>query len=354
MPHPPRKTALITGITGQDGSYLTELLLDKGYHVHGIVRRASLFNTARIDHLYADPHQPPPPQHAGRGTMTLHHGDITDANILERLVRSIGPDEVYNLAAQSHVRVSFELPIHTAESVAIGTLKLLEAVRDYQQVSGKQVRFYQASSSEMFGATGGEHELLNEDAPFRPRSPYACAKVFAHQIAVNYREAHNLFVSCGILFNHESERRGETFVTRKITRAAGRIRCGLQPTLHLGNLDARRDWGYAGDYVRAMWLMLQHQTPEDFVIATGRSASVRDFAELAFAAAGVDPDSHVAIDPRYLRPTEVDTLTGDASKAKRLLRWQPTHTLEQLVERMVRHDLELARREALLKSAGAQ
>ena len=339
------KTALITGITGQDGSYLAELLIDKGYSVHGIVRRASLFNTARVDHLYLDPHQRPGP---GRGTMTLHHGDITDASCLERLVRTVGPDEVYNLAAQSHVRVSFEQPIYTAETVAMGALKLLEAVRDHEQVSGRHVRYYQASSSEMFGAA---QPPQNENTPFRPRSPYAVAKVMAHQASVNYREAYAMHVSCGILFNHESPRRGETFVTRKITRAVGRIRHGLQDAVYLGNLDAKRDWGFAGDYARAMWLMLQQETPGDYVIATGRAISVRRFAELAFARAGLEMHQHVRLDKRYLRPAEVNALEGDASRARTALGWSPETSVERLIEMMVDADLELARQEAMVRGS---
>jgi GDPmannose 4,6-dehydratase len=335
--------ALITGITGQDGSYLADLLVGKGYHVHGIIRRASLFNTARVDHLYHDPHERLP---EGRGRMTLHHGDITDASSLERLVRQVGPDEVYNLAAQSHVRVSFEQAIYTAETVALGALKLLEAVRDYQKASGKRVRVYQASSSEMFGAAPPPQ---SEATPFHPRSPYAVAKVMAHQACVNYREAYGMHVSCGILFNHESPRRGETFVTRKITRAVGRIAAGLQDELFLGNLDARRDWGFAGDYVRAMWMMLQREQPGDYVIATGRSITVRRFAELAFAAAGLDMARHVKIDPRYLRPSEVDALEGDASRARAELGWEPTVSVEELVKMMVESDLELARGERLMR-----
>ncbi len=346
-PTPRPRVALITGITGQDGSYLAEFLLGKGYEVHGIVRRASLFNTARIDHLYTDPHAPAAP---GRGRMTLHHGDITDANILERLVRSIAPDEVYNLAAQSHVRVSFEMPIHTMESAGGGALKLLEAVRDYQQVSGRAVRFYQASSSEMFGAVAETPQ--RETTPFRPRSPYAIAKLAAHFATVNYREAYGLHASCGILFNHESPRRGETFVTRKITRAATRISLGLQDALYLGNLDAERDWGFAGDYVRAMWLMLQQDRPDDYVIATGVSMTVREFAERAFARLGLRAADFVRIDPRYLRPAEVERLRGDASKARRVLGWSPTTSADQLIAMMVDSDLELARRERTLRDAG--
>lgn len=342
------RIALITGITGQDGSYLAELLLEKGYEVHGIVRRASLFNTARIDHLYNDPHARAPATRTGR--MTLHHGDITDANILERLVRSIGPDEVYNLAAQSHVRVSFEMPIHTMESAGNGAMKLLEAVRDYQQVSGRRVRYYQASSSEMFGASAETPQ--RETTPFRPRSPYAIAKLAAHFATVNYREAYGVHASCGILFNHESPRRGETFVTRKITRAATRIKLGLQEYLHLGNLDAQRDWGFAGDYVEAMWRMLQQEKPDDYVIATGRSMSVRAFAEQVFALLGLNAQKHIKVDPRYLRPAEVDHLCGDASKARRILGWEPTTSTDKLIAMMVEGDLKIAQRERTLRDAG--
>jgi GDPmannose 4,6-dehydratase len=342
----PRR-ALITGITGQDGSYLAELLISKGYHVHGIIRRASLFNTARIDHLYADPHAKPDPS---RGRMTLHHGDLTDANSLERLIRTIEPDEIYNLAAQSHVRVSFEMPIYTADVTGIGALKLLEAVRDYQQVTGKPVRVYQASSSEMFGNV--KEAPQNEQTPFRPRSPYAVAKVMAHHACVNYREAYGMHVSCGILFNHESPRRGETFVTRKITRAVGRIKLGLQEYVYLGNLDAKRDWGFAGDYVEAMWRMLQQERADDYVIATGKSMSVREFAQAAFARVGLDYADHVLLDPRYLRPSEVDLLQGDYGKAQAALVWTPTTSTERLIEMMVDADLELARQEKTLKDAG--
>ncbi len=338
----PRR-ALITGITGQDGSYLAEFLIAKGYQVHGIIRRASLFNTARIDHIYQDPHVL---EKDGPG-MILHHGDVTDANILERLVRSIGPDEVYNLAAQSHVRVSFEMPIHTAESVALGALKLLEAVRDYQQVSGQRVRYYQASSSEMYGRVAETPQ--RETTPFRPRSPYAVAKAMAHFATVNYREAYGLHASCGILFNHESPRRGETFVTRKITRAVGRIKMGLQSAVYLGNLDARRDWGFAGDYVEAMWMMLQQGRGDDYVIATGQSWSVREFAERAFACVGLRAEDHIRFDERYTRPSEVDELCGDWSKARTALGWKPRTTLDELVKMMVESDLELARREKLIR-----
>lgn len=341
----PRR-AFITGITGQDGSYLTELLVSKGYEVHGLMRRASSFNTQRVDHLYHDPHEP---SAFGPGKMTLHHGDITDANILERLIRAIDPDEVYNLAAQSHVRVSFELPIHTMESVALGTCKLLEAVRDHQQTSGRAVRFYQASSSEMYGASVAPQ---NEATPFRPRSPYAIGKLAAHWAAVNCREAYGMHVSCGILFNHESPRRGETFVTRKITRAAGRIKLGLQDAVYLGNLDAKRDWGFAGDYVEAMWLMLQQEQPDDYVIATGRQMTVRQFAEMAFAELGLSAAEHMRFDKRYIRPAEVHDLLGDASKAQAKLGWRPRTSVEDLVKMMVAADLDLAQREQTLRKAG--
>ena len=346
LPRAAPKRALITGITGQDGSYLAELLLGKGYQVHGIIRRASLFNTQRIDHIYRDPHA----LELDKPGMILHHGDVTDANILERLVRAIAPDEIYNLAAQSHVRVSFEVPIHTAESVALGALKLLEAVRDFQQVTGQRVRYYQASSSEMFGQSPESPQ--RETTPFHPRSPYAVAKVMAHHATVNYREAYGLHASCGILFNHESPRRGETFVTRKITRAVGRIKLGLQKELFLGKLDSERDWGFAGDYVEAMWRMLQQPGGDDYVIATGRSMTVREFTERAFAHAGLNAKDFIRIDPRYLRPSEVDALKGDASKARKALGWAPRVSIEELIKMMVDSDLELARREKTLREAG--
>ena len=341
------KRALITGITGQDGSYLAEFLLEKGYEVHGVVRRASLFNTGRIDHIYKDPH-------VTGARLRLHFGDLTDGDSLTRVIRKARPHEVYNLGAQSHVRVSFDLPIHTAETIAMGTLKLLEAIRIFQDESGEPVRFYQASSSEQFGRATETPQ--RETTPFAPRSPYAAAKVMAHHAAVNYREAYGMHVSCGIMFNHESPRRGETFVTRKITRAIGRIRLGLQEKVFLGNLDARRDWGFAGDYVEAMWMMLQRDEPDDYVIATGRSASVREFAEMALRVAGLDSkealETHVAFDERYLRPTEVDVLEGDAGKARRVLGWAPRTSLESLARMMVEHDMELARRESTLRKAG--
>ena len=331
------KVALITGITGQDGSYLAELLVEKGYAVHGIIRRASDFNTRRIDHLYRDPHEDP--------RLKLVHGDLADGSVLCRVLEEVRPDEIYNLGAQSHVRVSFDQPEYTGDVVALGTLRLLEAVR----LLGLKARVYQASSSEMYGSTAPPQR---EDTPFHPRSPYACAKVYAHHLAVNYRESYGMHVSCGVLFNHESPRRGETFVTRKITRALTRIRLGLQETLYLGNLDARRDWGFAGDYVEAMWLMLQQDQPDDYVIATGETRSVREFLDAAAAALGIDWERHVAFDPRYLRPAEVDCLLGDPSKARARLGWAPRVGFTQLVEKMVAHDLELARRERALLDAG--
>jgi len=336
------KKALITGITGQDGSYLTELLLSKGYEVHGIIRRASTFNTDRIEHLYRDPHDP-------NTRIFLHYGDLTDGESLRKIVNKVEPDEVYNLGAQSHVRVSFEMSEYTADTVAMGTLRMLNAVLDYQQSSGKRVRYYQASSSEMFGAAKPPQ---SEETPFYPRSPYACAKVYAYWQVVNYREAYSLFACNGILFNHESPRRGETFVTRKITRAAARIKYGLQDKLYLGNLDAKRDWGYAGDYVEAMWLMLQQDEPDDYVIATGESHSVREFLEETFSQLDLDWRDYVEIDPRYLRPTEVDHLQGDSTKARRKLGWKPKVDFRQLVKMMLQHDLDLARQEKLLKDAG--
>lgn len=337
------KKALITGITGQDGSYLAEFLLGKGYEVHGIIRRASSFNTGRIDHIYTDPHLP--------GThMHLHYGDLCDANSLAKIIDQVGPDEVYNLGAQSHVRVAFDMPIYTAETVVMGAYKLLEAIRDYQQKAGKQVRYYQASSSEMFGKVVETPQ--KETTPFYPRSPYAVAKVGAHWITVNYRESYDMHASCGILFNHESPRRGETFVTRKITRAVGRIKLGLQEKVYLGNLDSKRDWGFAGDYVKMMWMMLQQDTPDDYVVATGKTWSVREFCEKAFAHAGLDWEAHVAFDPRYLRPAEVDLLLGDPAKAKEKLGWVPETDFDTLVGMMVDHDMELASREKTLRDAG--
>jgi GDPmannose 4,6-dehydratase len=337
------KTAFITGITGQDGSYLAELLLSLGYSVHGIIRRSSSFNTDRLDHIYTDRHED--------GTkLRLHYGDLANAARLRQLLEEVQPDEVYNLAAQSHVRISFDQAEYTADIVATGTLRLLEAFRDYARTrSANPPRFYQAGSSEMFGSAPPPQ---NEKTGFHPRSPYAVSKVAAHWYGVNFREAYGLFISNGILFNHESPRRGETFVTRKITRALTRISLGLEKKLYLGNLDARRDWGHASDYVRAMWLMLQHEQPGDFVVATGQSYSVRDFLDLAAKYAGVDLAGRVHIDPRYLRPAEVVHLEGDASEARRTLGWAPEITLDALVQEMVECDLELARQELTLVSSG--
>ncbi|MFQ5462135.1 MAG: GDP-mannose 4,6-dehydratase [Phycisphaerae bacterium] len=332
------KKALITGITGQDGSYLAELLLQKGYEVCGIIRRSSSFNTDRIDHLYQDPH-------ATDRRLFLEYGDLLDGNQLARLLGDFQPDEIYNLAAQSHVRVSFDQPVYTADVAGLGTLRLLEAVRQTK----KPARFYQASSSEMFGKVVKSPQT--ETTPFYPRSPYACAKVYAYWQTINYREAYGLFACNGILFNHESPRRGGTFVTRKITRAATRIKLGLQEKLFLGNLDARRDWGFAGDYVQAMWLMLQQERPEDFVIATGETRSVREFVEEVFSLLDLDWKAHVEIDPRYYRPTEVDVLLGDPTKAKRLLDWQPAVRFKQLAKMMTDADLKLARKEKILADA---
>lgn len=336
------KRALITGVTGQDGSYLTEFLLKNGYEVHGLIRRASLFNTDRIDHLYNDPHD--------RGhALVLHYGDLADGTVLRRIIEQVKPHEVYNLGAQSHVKVSFEMPEYTADVVGLAALRLFEAVRDHQQHRGEQVRIYQAGSSEMFGAALPPQ---SETTAFYPRSPYAVSKVAAHWYAVNYREAYGLFISNGILFNHESPRRGETFVTRKITRALGRIRVGLQDKLFLGNIDARRDWGFAGDYVEAMWRMLQHEKPDDFVVATGESYSVRDFLDKAFGHAGLAWQDYVAFDPRYVRPSEVDHLHGDAGKARSVLGWKPKVPFDTLVRMMVEHDSELAQQELTLRMAG--
>lgn len=336
------KRALVTGITGQDGSYLTELLLDKGYEVHGIIRRSSTFNTDRIDHLYEDPHT-----HDAR--LFLHYGDLADGPGLRRIVEEVQPVEVYNLGAQSHVAVSFMQPEYTADADGLGALRLLEAMRDYQERTGLRPRYYQAGTSEMFG---GSPPPQSEATPFYPKSPYAAAKVMAHHLVVNYRESYSLHASNGILFNHESERRGETFVTRKITRAATRIKLGLQDKLYLGNLDARRDWGHAQDYVEAMWLILQQDQPDDYVIATGHSHSVREFVEMVFGYLGLGWQEHVQIDPRYYRPAEVEHLRGDAAKARAVLGWEPKVTIDQLVTRMVEHDLELARQELTLKRAG--
>ncbi|MDR2174899.1 MAG: GDP-mannose 4,6-dehydratase [Synergistaceae bacterium] len=353
-----RKTALVTGVTGQDGAYLTSFLLEKGYCVHGVKRRSSLFNTARIDHLYEDLHEEDP-------RLILHYGDLTDSSSLIRIIQQVKPDEIYNLAAQSHVKVSFETPEYTANSDAVGTLRILEALR----ILGleRTTRFYQASTSELYGKV---REIpQKETTPFCPRSPYAAAKIYAYWITVNYREAYGIFASNGILFNHESELRGETFVTRKITRAAARVALGLQEKMWLGNLSAKRDWGHAEDYVEAMWKILQHGEPDDFVIATGETHSVREFATLAFHEAGIELDwrgdgadekgidaatgkSLIEVDPRYFRPTEVDLLLGDPSKAERLLGWRRRVSFPELVRRMVRYDLELFQKNKLIRSAG--
>ncbi len=322
------KKALITGITGQDGSYLAELLLEKGYEVHGIIRRASTFNTSRIDHLYQDPH-------INGVHLFLHYGDISDSTNLIKLLYRLQPDEIYHLAAQSHVRVSFDIPEYTADVTGVSTVRLLEAVRE----AGISTKFYQASSSEMFGKV--QEVPQRETTPFYPRSPYACAKVYAHWVTVNYRESYGLFACSGILFNHESPRRGETFVTRKITRAVARIKAGLQKKLYLGNLDSKRDWGYAKEYVEAMWLMLQQERPDDYVIATGETHSIREFLDEAFGYAGLNWRDFVEIDPKYFRPAEVELLVGDASKAKRALGWTPKTTFKDLVRLMVDADVEV-------------
>jgi GDPmannose 4,6-dehydratase len=320
-----KKRALITGLTGQDGSYLADLLLEKGYEVHGIIRRSSSFNTGRIDHLYRDPHDP-------EAHLFAHYGDLSDPVALTRLLYNLQPEEIYHLGAQSHVRVSFDIPEYTFDITGAGTLRLLEAIRE----SEVKTRFYQASSSEMFGASPPPQD---EKTPFHPRSPYAVAKVAAYWATINYREAYGMFAVNGILFNHESPRRGETFVTRKITRAVARIKAGLQDKLYMGNLDAERDWGYAPDFVEAMWMMLQAEEPEDYVIATGEKHSVREALELAFAHAGLDPDHHVEIDPRYFRPSEVDSLLGDPTKAREKLGWEPKIRFRELIELMVDADV---------------
>jgi GDPmannose 4,6-dehydratase len=360
------KVALITGITGQDGAYLTELLLQKGYLVHGIKRRASLFNTDRIDHLYQDPHTP-------HKNLVLHYGDLTDSTNLIRIIQEVQPDEIYNLAAMSHVQVSFEAPEYTANADGIGTLRILEAVRLLGLV--KKTKVYQASTSELYGLVQAIPQ--SETTPFYPRSPYAVAKLYAFWITVNYREAYNMFACNGILFNHESPLRGETFVTRKITRAAAKIALGLQDVLYLGNLNSMRDWGHAKDYVEGMWRILQQEVAEDFVLATGITTSIRDFVKIAFQNAGIELEfkgmneeetavvasctgecriavgtTVVKVDPRYYRPTEVELLIGDATKAKEKLGWTPVYTLEKLAEEMVASDLELFKREVLLKQSG--
>ena len=332
------KKALITGITGQDGSYLAELLLNKGYAVHGLIRRASTFNTDRIDHLYKDFHDPAARIH-------LYYGDLSVSGQLTDLLHDIQPDEIYHLGAQSHVRVSFDMPEYTGDVTGLGTLRLLEAIRK----TGIKTKFYQASSSEMFGAAPPpQHELT----PFQPQSPYAAAKVYAYYIVRNYRDAYKLFACNGILFNHESPRRGETFVTRKVTRAATRIKLGLQDKLYLGNLDAKRDWGFAGDYVEAMWLMLQQEKPDDLVIATGETHSVKEFVEKVFRKLNLDYQKHVVIDPKYFRPTEVDVLLGDSSKAKNILGWKPRVGFDQLIDMMIEADMEQAGKEKTLFEAG--
>lgn len=333
------KTALITGITGQDGSYLAELLLEKGYEVHGMVRRSSTFGTERIDHIYRDPHLPDT-------KLLLHYGDLTDGLGIAGLVQDVQPDEIYNLGAQSHVRVSFDQPVYTVMSDGVGALNVLEAARQLNKT--KPVRVYQASSSEMFGKVLETPQ--SETTPFNPQSPYACAKVYAFYQTVNYRRSYDMFATNGILFNHESPRRGETFVTRKITRAATRIKLGLQEKLYLGNLDAKRDWGYAKDYVEAMWLMLQQDEPEDFVIATGETHSIREFLSLVFGQLDLDWNDHVEIDPRYYRPAEVDLLLGDCSKANAKLKWTPKTDLKELARIMIENDMELAQQEKLRAS----
>lgn len=325
------KRALITGVTGQDGSYLAELLLGKGYDVHGVIRRASTFNTGRLDEVYKDPH-------AADSRFHLHYGDLADANTIRKLIYQIQPDEIYNLGAQSHVRVSFDIPEYTANITGVGTLRLLEAVKDFQDHTGKKIKLYQASSSEMFGAAPAPQ---NEDTKFHPRSPYGVAKVFAYDTVRNYREAYGLFAVNGILFNHESERRGETFVTRKITRGISRILAGIDDKLYLGNLDARRDWGYAPEYVEAMWMMLQQPEPNDYVIGTGESHTIREFLDAAFNHVGIAKwEAHVGIDPRYYRPSEVEDLRADITKAKEKLGWQPKTNFKTLVAKMMKHDLE--------------
>ena len=331
------KKALVTGITGQDGSYLVELLLKKDYEVLGILRRSSSFHTSRIDHLYEDPHERP--------RLRLIYGDLTDGSNLSGIVNEVKPDEVYNLGAQSHVRVSFDTPIYTVDTDALGTLRLLEAIRGME----KPAKFYQASSSEMFGKAVETPQT--ENTPFYPRSPYGCAKVYSYWQTINYREAYGLFACNGILFNHESPRRGETFVTRKITRAATRIKLGLQDKLYLGNLDAKRDWGFAGDYVEMMWLMLQADKPDDYVIATGESHSVREFLDEVFGYLDLDWKKYVEIDQRYFRPTEVDCLLGDAGKAKRVLGWEPKVEFGELAKMMTDADMEIAKREKIIKEA---
>jgi GDPmannose 4,6-dehydratase len=332
------KKAFITGITGQDGSYLAELLLGKGYEVHGLIRRSSTFNTDRIDHLYRDVHE-------NDAKLFLHYGDLSVSGQLMDMLHSLSPDEIYHLGAQSHVRVSFDMPEYTGDVTGLGTLRILEAIRK----TGITTKFYQASSSEMFGAAPPPQ---NENTLFQPRSPYAAAKVYAYYIVRNYRDAYGIFATNGILFNHESPRRGETFVTRKITRAATQIKLGLKDKLYLGNLESKRDWGFAGDFVEAMWLMLQQDKPDDFVIATGETHSVREFAEKVFSKLDLDYHKYVSIDPRYFRPTEVDVLLGEASRAKRILNWQPKVTFDKLIDMMIEADMQLAQKEKTLVDAG--
>lgn len=337
------KKALITGITGQDGSYLAEFLLGKGYQVSGLVRRSSTFGRERIEHIYR-PHGKEP--HEEKLGMLLYYSDLTDGSSLHGIIDKIRPDEIYNLAAQSHVRVSFDQPVYTVQVDAVGTIRLLEAIRSINP----KIRFYQASSSEMYGKVAETPQ--SETTPFHPRSPYACAKVYSYWQCVNYRESYDMFCCNGILFNHESPRRGETFVTRKITLAAARIKEGLQEKLYLGNLDAKRDWGFAGDYVEAMWLMLQQDKPDDYVIATGKTYSVREFVEKVFARLGLDWEKYVEIDPRYFRPAEVDLLLGNPEKAKKVLKWEPKVDIDALVDMMVKNDWKLAKNERILKENG--
>ena len=334
-----KKVALVTGVSGQDGSYLVDFLIAKGYEVHGIIRRSSSFNTGRLEHHIQN-------SEIYNKTLFLHYGDLTDYTTIEKLINRCNPDEIYNLGAQSHVRVSFDAPVYTGETIGIGTLNVLEAIRSYEQISGKKVRYYQASSSEMFGKV--QEVPQKETTPFYPRSPYGCAKAYAHHLTINYRESYGLHASCGILFNHESPRRGETFVTRKITRAVGRIYQGLQKKLYLGNLDALRDWGFAGDYVEAMWMMLQQETPDDYVIATGKMINVREFCEKAFARYSMNYLDYVEVDERYYRPAEVDQLLGDSTKAKEKLGWEPKITIDELINMMADHDFNLARRDFML------
>jgi GDPmannose 4,6-dehydratase len=334
-----KKIALITGISGQDGSYLTDFLLSKGYEVHGLIRRSSSFNTGRLEHHIEN-------KEVYNKTLFLHYGDMNDFTSIYNILLKYNPTEIYNLAAQSHVRLSFDMPVYTGNVDAIGTTNILEAIRSYQDHSGNKIRYYQASSSEMFGKV--QEVPQKETTPFYPRSPYGCAKAYSHYMTVNYRESYNMHASCGILFNHESPRRGETFVTRKITRAVGRISQGLQTELRLGNIDSLRDWGYAGDYVEAMWLMLQQETPDDYIIATGKMISVKEFCEYAFNLVGLDYKKYVIIDSKYFRPTEVDELLGDYSKAKSKLLWEPKTNVFDLTKMMVASDVELAKEELLI------